>query len=119
MHGEDDGKAAENKDEDANKDEPVNGNDSIVGEAIPRTYSTVPSEDGYIEEHIDGGLEGVIFCFEAEPITVELSAQLSLLKVVDGHLLPGEDVASDKARKDIVATEHAESANDEKLPRTC
>ena len=69
MHGEDDGKAAEYKDEDANKDESVDGNDIVVGEAIPRTYSTVPGEDRYIKEHVDRGLEGVILCFEAEPIT--------------------------------------------------
>ncbi len=45
MHGEDDGKAAEYKDEDADKDESVDRNDIVVGEAVPRTYSTVPGED--------------------------------------------------------------------------
>ncbi len=104
MHGEDDGKAAENKDEDANKDEPVGGNDSVVGEAIPRTYSTVPGEDGYIKEHVDSGLEGVILCLDAEPIAFGLSAHFSVTKVVGGDLLPSEDIASDKARKDIVAS---------------
>ena len=119
VHGEDDGKAAEYKDEDADKNESVDRNNIVVGEAIPGTYSTVPGEDGYIKEHVDGGLERIIFCFEAEPITFGLSALSSLSKVVEGHLLPGEDIASDKARKDIVATEHAESTHDEKLPRVC
>lgn len=45
MHGEDDGKAAEYKDEDADKDESVDRNDIVVGEVVPRTYSTVPGED--------------------------------------------------------------------------
>lgn len=117
MHGEDNGQAAEYEDEDANEDESVDRDDVVVGKAVPRTYSTVPGEDGYSEEHVDSGLEGVIFCFKAEPIAFELSAQLDLLKVVKGHSLPGEDVAGDKARKDIVAAEHAECADDEKLQR--
>ena len=74
VHGEDDGQAAEYKDEDADKDESVDGNDVVVGKAIPRTYSAVPGEDGHIEEHIDGRLEGVIFCLEAEPIAFASSA---------------------------------------------
>lgn len=70
MHGKDDGKTAEYEDKDADKDESVDRKDIVVGEAIPRTYSTVPGEDGYVKEHVDGGLEGVIFCLESEPITL-------------------------------------------------
>ena len=38
-------------------------------EIWPGAYGAIPGEDGDVEEHVDGGLEGVVFGFEAEPIT--------------------------------------------------
>lgn len=91
------------EDEDTDDDESVDGDDVIVGEAVPGTNSTVPGEDGYVEGHVDGGLKGVVFCVQAEPIAFGWSSQLELLEVVQRDLLPGGDVASDEARKDIIA----------------
>jgi len=53
MHSEDNGKSAEYKDEDADKDKSVNRNNIIIGKAILRIYSPVLGEDRYIKEHIN------------------------------------------------------------------
>lgn len=88
MHGEDNRQAAEHKNEDANEDESVEGDYVVVGKAVPRTDSTVPGEDGYIEEHVDSGLEGVIFCFEAEPIAFGIINSTRFVEGRQGILTP-------------------------------
>lgn len=66
--------------------------------------------------HVDGGL---FFRLEAEPIAFGWSIWLKLVKTVKRDLLPGEDVASDEACRDIVAAEHTECADDEELRKVC
>jgi len=119
VHGEDDGKAAEHKDEDGDENESVHRDDVTMREAVPGADGTVPGEDGHVKKHVDGGLEGVVFRLEAEPIAFGWSIWLELVKTVRRDLLPGEDVASDEACKDIVAAEHTECADDEELRKVC
>ncbi len=108
MHGEDNGKSAEYKDEDADKDESVNRNDIVVGKAIPRTYSPVPGEDRYIEEHVNGWLERVIFCFEAEPVTWVVS----IIRLVEGR--PRDTYSQVKT---LPAIKHARTSSLPSMPR--
>ena len=68
VHGENNRKAAEQEDEDGHKNESVDRDNIIMREAVPGANSTVPDEDGHVEEHVDGGLEGIVFRLEAEPI---------------------------------------------------
>jgi len=70
VHDKDDGQAAEHEDEDSDEYESVDGNDIVVGKAVPRTNGTIPGENGYVEKHVDGGLEGVVLRLEAEPIAM-------------------------------------------------
>ena len=78
VHGENNRKAAEQEDEDGNKNESVDRDNITMREAVPGANSTVPDEDGNVEEHVDGGLEGIVFRLEAEPIAcwVVNSAQI-------------------------------------------
>jgi hypothetical protein len=62
----------------------VDGDNGRVGEKVPRADGAEPDEDGDVEQHVDGGLERVVHCFEAEPV------------------VPGECVASDEAGEDVV-----------------
>lgn len=119
VHGEDNGKAAEQEDEDGDEDESVDRDNIVMREAVPGANSTVPGEDRHVEEHIDGGLEGIVFRLEAKPVACRWSIRLQFRKVVKRDLLPGEDVAGDKACKDIVAAEHTERADDEELHMFC
>ena len=82
MHGKNNGKAAEQEDEDGDENESVDRDNITVREAVPGANSTVPDEDGHIEEHVDGGLEGVVFRFEAKPIACGWSVRPRVVKVV-------------------------------------
>lgn len=68
MEGVDDGDAAEEEDEDTEEDESVDRDDVVVDEGGPGADGAEPHEDGEVEEHVDGGLEGVVEGFEAEPV---------------------------------------------------
>lgn len=35
---------------------------------MPRADGAIPHEDGYVEEHVDGGLERIVESLETEPI---------------------------------------------------
>lgn len=115
VHSEDNGKPAEQEDEDGDENESIDRDNIIMREAVPGANSTVPGEDGHVEEHIDSGLEGIVFRLETKPIACGWSIRLELLKVIKRDLLPGEDVTGDEARKDIVAAEHTERTDNEEL----
>jgi len=72
MQGEDDRNATEEENEDAEEDEAVDRDDVVVDKGRPGADGAEPHEDGKVEEHVDGGLEGVVESFEAEPVTVGL-----------------------------------------------
>ena len=68
VHGKNNGKAAEQEDEDGDENESVDRDNIVMREAVPGANRTVPDEDGHVEEHVDGGLEGIVFGLEAKPI---------------------------------------------------
>lgn len=72
MQSEDDGEAAEKEDQDSQGNQTVDWNNAVVSECGPGAYGAEPDEDADVEKHVDGGLEGVIFCFEAEPVAIKL-----------------------------------------------
>lgn len=82
VHGKNNGKAAEQEDEDGDENESVDRDNITMREAVPGANSTVPNEDGHIEEHVDGGLEGVVFRLEAKPIACGWSIRPRVMKVV-------------------------------------
>ena len=82
VHGENNGKAAEQEDENGHENESVDRDNITMREAVPWANSTVPDEDGHIEEHVDGGLEGIIFRLEAKPIADRWSIRPRLVKIV-------------------------------------
>ncbi len=82
VHGKNNGKAAEQEDEDGDENESVDRDNITMREAVPGANSTVPDEDGHIEEHVDGGLEGVVFRLEAKPIACGWSIRPRVVKVV-------------------------------------
>lgn len=79
-HGKNNGKTAEQEDEDGDENESVDRDNITMREAVPGANSTVPDEDGHIEEHVDGGLEGVVFRLLAKPITCRWSTRPRLVK---------------------------------------
>ena len=81
VHGKDNGKAAEQEDEDGHENESVDRDNITMREAVPGAHSTVPDEDGYVEEHVDGWLEGVVFRLEAKPIACGWSIRPISVKV--------------------------------------
>ena len=79
VHGENNGNAAEQEDQDGEENESIDRDNTIMREAVPGANSTVPHEDGYVEEHINGRLEGIVFCLEAKPIACGWSIRLELV----------------------------------------
>ncbi|KAI4105159.1 MAG: hypothetical protein L6R37_002878 [Teloschistes peruensis] len=57
LQGEDERNASEQEDQDSQENQAVDWDDFIVCEGIPRSYGTVPHEDGEVEKHIDGWLQ--------------------------------------------------------------
>jgi len=57
VHREDDWEAPKQEDKDAEEDQTVDGDDVVVGELVPRAYSTEPDENGDVEKHVYGRLE--------------------------------------------------------------
>lgn len=96
-HEEHDGRAAEKEDQDAEKDEAVDWDLGVVDEGVPGADGAEPDEDCDVEQHVDGGLEGVVGRLLPEPV------------------VPGEGVAGDEAGQDVVAADHAYSSDDEEL----
>lgn len=64
-------------------------------ETLPGTHGAEPHEDGHVEHHVHGGLDGVVERLEAEPV------------------VPREGVAGDEASQHVVAADHAAGAEDE------
>ena len=91
--------AAEQQDQDAQRDEAVEGHDIVVEEARPGTHGAVPHEDADVEKHVDSWLERVVERLEAEPV------------------VPGENVAGDEAREHVVAADHATGSRNEERER--
>ena len=82
MHSENNGKATEQEDEDGDENESVDRDNITMREAVPGANSAVPDEDGHVEEHVDGRLEGIVFRLEAKPIACGWSIRPRLVKVV-------------------------------------
>lgn len=76
------GESSKEQDQDAKGHEAIERDHIVDEELVPGAHSTVPHEDGHVQKHIDGGLEGVVESLEAEPI------------------IPSERVASDEAGED-------------------
>jgi hypothetical protein len=68
MHRKDDGQAPQQQHQYSERNQLVDGDNGRVGEKVPRAHGTEPDEDGDVEQHVDGGLEGVVHRFEAEPV---------------------------------------------------
>ena len=64
---------------------------------MPGTNSTVPHEHGYVEQHVDCGLETVVCGLEPEPI------------------VPSKDIPSNKAGEDVIGADKADGTNYEEL----
>lgn len=79
VDGENPGESSEEQYQDAKGHQAVKRDHVVREESVPGAHGAVPHEDGHVEEHIDGGLKGIVECFEAEPV------------------IPCESVASDEA----------------------
>lgn len=116
MHSKDNGWATEEKYQDSEENEAVDGDYVVVRELGPWTDGSEPDEDGDVEQHVNGGLKGVVHCFEAEPVAgMVLATSNSHGSEKLGYELPGKDVTGDKTRQHVVTTNHAACADDEKL----
>jgi hypothetical protein len=77
VHGEDDRWSTEQENQNPKEYKANRRYDIVVEELIPRTHSTVPDENGDVEEHIERWLEGVILSLESKPVTGKRSARVS------------------------------------------
>ena len=83
-------------------------------ELVPGADSTEPQEDGDVEEHVNGRLQGVILGFQSKPIAAECLVG-KFKKAYSFDILPREGVSSNEAGQDVVTSNHSTSANDEQL----
>lgn len=101
VDGEDEGQAPQEKNQDAERDEAVDGDHIVVEELVPRDDGAVPHKDGDVQEHVNRWLEGVVFGFQAEPV------------------VPRKSVACDEAREHVIAANHAARTDDEERQGDC
>jgi hypothetical protein len=76
VHGKYDRRTSEKQNEDAKEDQAVYRYDAVVVELAPWADSSEPDEDGYIEKHINCGLERVVHSLETEPVAANQLAKL-------------------------------------------
>lgn len=68
VHAPKNGRTSQEKNQYAEGNKAIDGDDVVVGEVVPGADGTEPDKYGDVEEHVDGWLEGVVHCFKAEPV---------------------------------------------------